>query len=253
MNRHEFNRQLAEAARAMSEEPGTQLTLDRAVQMATDLIDHCEMAGLSVVRGGVIETPAASDETLRRVDEVQYEMQEGPCLQALHQTDVVTASNLAEDDRFPKWGRYVARELDLHSSMSFRLFTDGESLGALNLYSTQVNAWNHDDLLDGLIVAAHASIALAATLQEEHFKSALETRQIIGQAIGILRERFDLSADQAFGLMRRVSSTNNLKINQIARQLVDTGRLPDRPRKPSKTISEGHRGGGGAAAQALDG
>jgi hypothetical protein len=212
----------------MAEEEGTQHTLDRAVQMATDMIDACDLAGISLVHADGIDTPAASHEELRRVDELQYELGEGPCLNALRQDDVVAASNLARDDRWPRWGPHIAHELGIHSSMSFRLFIDGDNLGALNLYARRVDAFTHDDLLDGLILAAHGAVALAATLEEDQLQRALVTRQVIGEATGIVRERFGLTSVQAFGVLRRMSSQHNLKLHLVAQQLVDTGRLPER-------------------------
>ena len=227
MERHEFNRQLADAAREMAEEEGTQHTLDRAVQMATDLIVSCDMAGISLVHPDGIDTPAASDEALRRVDEMQYELGEGPCLNALRQHEQIVVRNLADDDRWPTWGPRIASELGIHSSMSFRLFTDGDTLGALNLYAKRVDGFSHEDLLDGLILSAHAAVALASALEMDSLHRALETRRTIGEAIGILRERFGLGSDQAFGVLRRVSSQHNIKLFAVAQQLVDTGRLPE--------------------------
>src|SRR4051795_7971637 len=196
MDRHDFDRQLAEAARAMAGERGTTATLDRAVQMATELVAHCDLAAVSLVHPHGIDTPAASHESLRRVDELQYELREGPCLDALKQVDVMTVTNLAEDPRWPRWGAQVARELGIHSSMSFRLFTTGENLGVLNLYATVIDAFSHDDLLDGLVVAAQAAVAVAATLEENQLHTALGTSRMIGEALGILRERFSLTSDQ---------------------------------------------------------
>jgi len=228
--RFEFNRQLAEAARAMAAEKGTQHTLDRAVTMATQMLDHCDLAGVSLVHPNGIDTPAASHEALRQVDELQYELNEGPCVDSLHQLEVVSATNLAEDPRWPRWGPHIARELGIHSTMSFRLFTTGDNLGALNLYAYRVDAFGHEDLLDGLILATHAAVALAATLQENHLHTAMETRRMIGEAIGIVRERFGLSSEQAFDALRRVSSQDNIKLNQLARQIVETGAWPDATR-----------------------
>jgi GAF domain-containing protein len=234
---YEFNRSLAEAARAMSEERGTQATLERAVQMATDILRPCDFAGISLVRPDGVETPAATDEALRRIDELQYELAEGPCLSALRQTDVVVVSNLAEDARWPSWGPYIARELDVHSSMSIRLFTSEENLGALNCYAMKPDAFGGDDVLDGLVVAAHAAVALAGTLEEDQLRRALETRRMIGEATGILRERFGLTTDQAFGVLRRMSQTHNIKLHQVAQTLVDTGTLPDGQQRPTKQAS----------------
>lgn len=227
MDGYEFNRLLAEAARAMADEPGTQLTLDRAVLMATDIIENCDLAGISLVHRSGIDTPAASHKTLRQIDELQYELNEGPCLDALKQNDVLAVTNLAEDPRWPNWGPRIAAELDIHSSMSFRLFTTGENLGVLNLYATKIDAFSHEDLLDGLALAAHAAVALAGTIEEDQLHRALDTRRMIGEATGILRERFGLTTDQAWGVLRRISSQHNIKLHRVAQQLVDIGTLPD--------------------------
>jgi GAF domain-containing protein len=231
-DRYEFNRDLAAAARAMSEEHGTQATLDRAVQVATDMLEHCDYAGISIVQPSGVETPAATDETLRRIDELQYELKEGPCLTAMRQTDVVVVTNLAEDPRWPHWGPHIARELDIHSSMSIRLFTSEDTMGALNCYAMKTDAFTGDDVLDGLVVAAHAAVALAGTIEEDGLRQALETRRMIGEATGILRERFGLTTDQAFAVLRRMSQQHNIKLHQVAQTLVDTGHLPDRPPEP---------------------
>lgn len=227
MDRYEFNRQLAEAARAMAEEKGTEPTLQRAVQMATDLITHCDLAGISVVHADRIETPAASHEQLRLIDEYQYEIGEGPCLDALQQAEVLVVGDLAHDPRWPRWGPYVARETGAHASMSFRLFTDGGTIGALNLYAKEVDAFDHEDLLEGLAVAAQATVALAATLEHDQLRRAITTRQMIGEAIGILRGRYGLSSAQAFGVLRRLSSTQNVKLHLVAREVVDSGGIAE--------------------------
>lgn len=227
MDRFEFDRKLASAARALAEESDTLSTLERAVQVATELIDSCDVAGISVVRDGQIDTPAASHESLRRVDELQFELEEGPCRDALKHNEVVLVSDLTTDPRWPHWGPQMAEQTGVRSSLSLRLFLEGDDLGALNLYSYRVDAFDQEDLLDGLVLAAHAAVALANTLEQDQLKRALDTRRVIGEATGMLRERFDLSTDQAFGVLKRVSSELNIKLFRVARYLVETGDLPE--------------------------
>jgi GAF domain-containing protein len=226
MDRFEFDRQLATAARALAEEPSTLSTLERAVDVASELVEGCDLAGISVVRGGQVDTPAASHEALRRMDELQFEMEEGPCRDALKQHEVVLVSDLAEDPRWPRWGPQMVEELGVRSSLSLRLFLEGDDLGALNLYGYEPDAFDQEDLLDGLVLAAHAAVALANTLEQDQLKRALDTRRVIGEATGMLRERFDLSTDQAFGVLKRVSSEQNIKLFRVAHYLVETGHLP---------------------------
>jgi transcriptional regulator with GAF, ATPase, and Fis domain len=226
----EFNRLLARAAREMSQEHGTTATLERAVRMATDLIQHSDYAGISLVHSDGIDTPAASGEELRAADEYQYRIQEGPCFDALRQTDVVVSTDLSNDERWPRWGKRISRELGIHSSMSFRLFTTETNIGALNVYARAKHAFDADDQLEGMVLATHVAVALAATIEEGQLHTALETRRMIGEATGILRERFGLTSDQAFAVLHRTSSHQNLKLHQVAQQLVDTGKLPQRQR-----------------------
>jgi transcriptional regulator with GAF, ATPase, and Fis domain len=195
--------------------------------MAVDVLERCDFAGISVVRPTGIETPAATDEALRHIDELQYKLGEGPCLTSLAVTEVVVTTNLAEDERWPRWGRTISRELDIHSSLSVRLFTGKDALGALNCYAMKTDAFTGDDVLDAQVIAAHAAVALADTLEEDHLRRAMETRRTIGEATGILRERFGLTTDQAFSVLQRMSSTHNIKLFQVAQTLVSSGTLPD--------------------------
>jgi GAF domain-containing protein len=229
MDHYEFNRELAEATRAMAKAKGTDLTLDRAVEMATDLIEHCDLAAISLVGADGVSTLAASRDALKKMDQLQHELGEGPCVTALRQTDVLVVTNVAEDPRWPQWGPRVASELGVCSAASFRLFIDAKNLGAITLYARKVDAFTHEDLLDGEVVAAAAAVAVAATLEQEHLARGLKTRRVIGEAIGILRERFDLTDDQAFAVLRRISSHHNIKLHKVAEALVDTGALPDSP------------------------
>lgn len=94
--------------------------------------------------------------------------------------------------------------------MAFRLFTDGRTLAALSLYSEEPDAFTRDDLADGLAMAAHTGITVASTLELDQMRTALLSRRVIGEAIGILRERFTLTSDRAFSALRRLSSQQNL-------------------------------------------
>jgi AmiR/NasT family two-component response regulator len=120
----------------------------------------------------------------------------------------------------------VATELGLHSSMSFRLFVSGDTLGSMNLYSQKVAAFATDDIHEGVALAAHVAVALAGAQQVENMNIALQGRTIIGQAEGILMERFSLTSEQAFKVLTRLSQDNNVKLRQIADKIVDTRKVP---------------------------
>lgn len=100
--------------------------------MVAGSMEACDMAGVSVAENGEIRTLAASTDLLRKIDHWQFELRRGPCYDALLEHEVITANDLANDERWPEFGSRIAAETGLHSSMSFRLFTSGHSLGALN-------------------------------------------------------------------------------------------------------------------------
>ncbi|HET6626686.1 MAG TPA: GAF and ANTAR domain-containing protein [Nocardioidaceae bacterium] len=224
--RESFARHLAAAARSMQGETGTQETLDKAVAIAVELIEGCDLAGISIVHRDDIDTSAGSDESLRRIDELQFAMGEGPCLDALKEHETVHSPDLAHDDRWPKWGPKIAKEIGVRSNVSYRLFTTADTLGAMNLYSRQVEAFDADDIYSGLALAAHIAVALAGAQNAEHLERAISNRTVIGQAEGILMERFNLTAEQAFGVLRRMSSQRNVKLSMIAEELVRTRQIP---------------------------
>jgi GAF domain-containing protein len=225
VDRFEFDRQLGEAVREMSAEPTTQGTLERAVLMATDMMANCDAAGLSIIHPDRIDTPAASSEDLRKLDEWQYEIKQGPCFDALSGSETVTSLDLSGDRRWPDWGPRVADELGFHSILSFSLFTAGKSQGALNLYSRDTAAFTHEDVDNGLALAAHIAVAFVATRSVDQISSALASRTIIGQATGMLMERFGIDSSTAFGVLVRVSQRSNTKIIDLATELVRTGTM----------------------------
>ncbi len=223
----DFNELVADAVRDMAEEPTLETTVERAVQMCTESMSSCDMAGVSIMENGEIHTVAASNEVLRKVDELQFDLGEGPCFDALQQHEVIWSADLAEDGRWPLYGPRLIEETGIRSAVSYRLFTTGDSFGALNLYSLRPDAFSDEDVEIGEALAAHTAAALAASVRDQHLRRALETRTVIGQATGMLIERYELDASAAFNVLRRISQDQNLKLYEVARRLVDTGTLPE--------------------------
>lgn len=222
-----FNHELAAAAREMQDDDSPAEAMRRAVEVATQIIPGCDAAGVCVVhRGDRIDTHATSSDALRQVDALQHELREGPCIDALGQVDLVLSHDLARDARWPVWGPRVTEELGLFSIVSYRLFSSDANLGALNLYGTATSAFSDEDVHDGLALAAHVAVALAAAQEVEHLEKAISGRTVIGQATGILMERFDLSADRAFAVLSRLSQQKNVKIRQLSEQIVTTRTVP---------------------------
>lgn len=221
-----FTRQLADAARSLQEGASTQQTLDKVVLVATEIIQGCDLVGISIVHDDGIDTPAGSDEKLKRIDELQFTLKEGPCFEALHTHEVVHSRDVAHDPRWPKWGPLLAQEVGVASIVSYRLFTTSDTLGAMNLYSLTLDAFDADDIINGHALAAHVGVALAASQNVEHLETAISNRTVIGRAEGILMERFGIQPDQAFAVLRRVSQEHNVKLNRVAHDLVRTGVTP---------------------------
>lgn len=221
-----FADQLADAARSMQGWSSTQLTLERVVLIATEIIQGCDLVGISIVHSDRIDTPVGSDEALNRIDELQFVLKEGPCFDALHLHEIVHSRDLAHDKRWPRWGPLVAKEAGVVSIVSYRLFTTQDTLGAMNLYSVRPDAFDDDDILNGHALAAHVGVALAASQHAEHLEMAISSRTVIGRAEGILMERFGIPPDQAFAVLRRVSQRRNVKLNRVAEELVRTGETP---------------------------
>ena len=195
--------------------------------LATELIPNCHYAGISIVhRNRPIDTPAATHELVRRGDELQYAFGEGPCLDAIWHYDTVISANLAEEERWQRWAPCVAAELNIRSMLALRLFTSTDLVGALNLYSKEVDAFDEDDAYTGTYLAAQIAVAVAETQQSDSLRIAALNRTIIGQAQGILMERYKIDAEEAFNVMRRVSQDNNIKVIRVADELVRTRRTP---------------------------
>ncbi|MCB7136109.1 GAF and ANTAR domain-containing protein [Cellulosimicrobium marinum] len=221
-----ISRRVADAARALADEPTLQQTLDRVVELAVSMVDGCESAGISLVTRRRIESPAVTDPDVARGDELQYALDEGPCLDAIRETSVVESGDVETDARWPRWAPRVADELGVRSMLCVQLYTSSEAHGALNMYSTRRDAFELDDQHLAATFAAVAAAAISAARTEEQLQSAVQTRTLIGQAQGILMERFSLTPGRAFAVLSRVSQDANIKLVEIAREIVDTRRVP---------------------------
>ena len=216
----------AEVARALRAERSVQATLDRIVHLAVDTIDGCDHACVSLVRRDGITTPAANDEVGPKVDDIQYEASEGPCLDAIREHAVFVTDDLSQEDRWPNFSKRVAEATGVHSALSYRLFVEEDTLGALNLYSKDTAAYDEEDKAVGSIFAAHAAVALSAALNQQQLEEAVASRDVIGQAKGILMARQQVSADEAFEMLRRASQRLNVKLRDVAKRVAATGTAP---------------------------
>lgn len=215
---------MAAAARELQSQADPQETLETAVKLAVSDVDGAESAAVSIGHvKGQIETPASVGEMAVRGDQLQYETGEGPCLDAIWEEQTVYSPDLAADPRWPAWGARTAEETGAQSILAFHLFTQGQSVGALNLYSKTLDGFSATDRDEGLALAAHIAVALASARELETLGVALDTRTLIGQAIGIVMERYSLKGPEAFALLSRLSQTANVKVRNLATEIVETG------------------------------
>jgi GAF domain-containing protein len=222
---------LADALLVVPASAGAVGVVERVVQAACQVVPGAEVVSV-VLRSpaGCFETVASNHALAEGADRVQDEEGEGPSLTAVERTGVgsALAHDLATDDTWPRFGARVADELGLHSSLSTGMFPGGEPprFGALNFYSRKPRAFGADDKDRALVLAAHAATAISAVqartageLREAQLTEALQSRDVIGQAKGILMERRGLGADEAFELLRRTSQNMNMKLREVAATL----------------------------------
>ena len=228
----ELARQFAETARELQRLDGREATLEGIVQAALRTLPGAEAAGITAVRGSSFRTVAPSSELVSQVDAIQYELRSGPCVDAaVSQTNFCTGE-LERDPRWPTFGKRAAVEVGVHSMLAMRLFlNDGreqETIGALNLYSTEHDAFTERCVSLGCIFATHAAIAIGgaeATDQAVNLQRAQESNREIGMAMGVLMSRHRLTQSQAFDMLRMASQHTHRKVREIASEVVETGML----------------------------
>lgn len=214
-------------------------TLQRIVHLAEESVEGCRAAGVLIIDDDdQPRTVASGDDLARRLDEAQVRADEGPCLDAARTGKSYYAQDLAEDPRWPRFGP-IAVEQGVRSVLAYSLSAERPS--ALNLYGGMPSAFGGTDRAKGQLFATLARLALNAAEAQaaDQFKQAglteaLRTREVIGQAQGILMERERITGQQAFEVLRRASQHLNVKLREVAARLVETGETPDigPPRSP---------------------
>ena len=204
-------------------------TLQRIVDLAATTVDGCDAAGIMVVDADLPSTVASTDPFVKALDQAQIDMDEGPCLDAARGGSTCYAADLVDDGRWPMFGPYAV-EAGIRSVLAYSL--SAEHVSALNLYGRLPTAFGATDRAQGQLFATLARLALdsaeeraAGEARAENLTDALKTREVIGQAQGILMEREQISAEQAFDIMRRASQRMNIKLRDVARDVV--GNAPD--------------------------
>ena len=226
-------RQLAELTHTLLGTTSVATALDRIVLATRTAIPGADLVSVTL-RGpdGHYYTPAETDPIADELDKIQYELREGPCVDAarIPGPAVAVSDDLSDEALWPKFGR-AAAERGYHSIVATALLPDSrppQLVGALNVYSRRRFGLTATDRDVSLILASHGSLALAnvqanntAALQAAHLRKAIESRDIIGQAKGILMNRRGVGADEAFAILRRVSQDLNVKLADLARTVTE--------------------------------
>jgi GAF domain-containing protein len=200
--------------------------LQLGVELAVSLIQGCDHASVTVLTPHYVETVAASDDVVRRGDGWQYELSEGPCLDSVRGRATVVSQDLGRDPRWRSWASRAVDGLGVHAMMSVLLHASGAEVGSLNLYADRVEVWDDEAQLLARSLADQLAVAVADARPLDQRERALLSRSGIGQAQGIVMERFGLSADQALDLLRRMSEGTRVGLVHLAEHIVESRRLP---------------------------
>lgn len=185
-------------------------------------------AGITVTRNAKsIETPATTHRWPLLLDDIQRRHREGPCLTAAWEERTVHVADLENDDRFPLYRRDALRETPVRSIMAFQLFVANETMGALNVYADQPHAFGPQTREIGLIFAAHSSVTWNSARRDEQLRRALDSRDTIGQAKGLVMERYGVDPVRAFELLRKLSQDSNEPLVQVAADLIANRGFPN--------------------------
>ena len=219
-------REVAELVQTLQQQQQTDADADTVLgeltQASASAMPGAQYAGITIAcRNGKVRTVAATGQYPALLDEIQQRCGEGPCLSAAWEHHVIRIDDMEREKRWPAYCR-EARETPIRAVISFQLFADHNSMGALNFYAEQPDVFDEEAAEMGLILATHTALAWNMVQRDQQFRSALASRDIIGQAKGMIMERFKIDAVQAFELLKRLSQSSNTALAVVARQLVES-------------------------------
>jgi len=214
---------VAEAVRDIASRKSAEESLQAVVEMTVSS-GPCDAASVTLLTGKNLETVAFSDDRVRQADELQYQLGEGPRHDAVFTDGSFAVGDVADDGRWPRWSP-AAAGLGIGAVLAVHLYT-ATAVGALNLYSRCPRVFTTADLKAARVIGAHASVIMAYTRATQNLWQAIDSRAVIGQAQGMLMARYGLNGQASFGLLRRYSQTLNVKLTDLAKELIETGELP---------------------------
>lgn len=188
---------------------------------AVDLIDGVDCADVLVINGDDFQSLASTEAIAGEIDAIQHRLQQGPCLQAAVADSLVRCDDLRTDTRWPEFAA-AAVAVGVFSMLSFQLCVHRGGTGSFNLLGRAPREFTAHEEAIGALLASHAAIALAVNTREHQFNLALASRDQIGQAKGILMERFQVDAKRAFEMLSRLSQDQNTPVRDLAQKVIGT-------------------------------
>jgi len=220
-------------SRLLLAEESLEATLGRVASLACRTLPDCEMASVTLIRDGRPSTAVQTDAQVGSLDAAQYEAGTGPCLEAYRTRQVVRLDLDRAGDRWPDFTA-AAHIAGVLSVLAVPLIVNEGPLGALNLYAKATDGFSEADEGTALLFSEQAAVACANAevywrtySLTEHLREALESRDVIGQAKGILMAQRCCTPDAAFEALRKVSQHRNVKLREVAEQVVYLGKLPE--------------------------
>lgn len=224
----DVHQQIAELARELRANDDSSEVVDALTAHAALQIPGAEVAGITLTtERRHVETASTTDKVPAMLDDIQRRHGEGPCLSAAWDHHTIRVDDLAADDRWPAFVREALADTPVRSILSFQLFTVDRTMGALNVFASRPNAFSDEAEEVGYLLATHVALAWEFARRGEQFRSALASRDVIGQAKGIIMERFGVGAVRAFELLKRLSQESNTPLVDVARKVTVT--IEDQP------------------------
>lgn len=218
-NATDVARALAETARTINSPRTLAETLDAIVHAAQVSVPGFDHVGISIVHGkDTIETKAATGQLVWELDDLQYRLMEGPCVEAMFVEPIVSSQPAPRAALAAL--RTQAVQHGVRAQLGYRLYVDSQTMGGLNFYSTVSDTLDDGACEVGELFAVHATVALGRALEEDTLNIALTTRGLIGQAVGLTMARFEITSARAFQYLVRASSTSTIKVRDIAEEVV---------------------------------
>ncbi|MCV7290259.1 MULTISPECIES: GAF and ANTAR domain-containing protein [Mycolicibacterium] len=219
---HDLAVRMAELARDVAAPAALEDVLRTTTKAVLDLVPGAQYAGMLLLgTGGKYETLAPTSDLMYELDHIQISTGEGPCVQAAVGDLIVRTDDFEHEQRWPVYTPKVL-ELGVRSSLSFMLYTTRRNAGALNMFSSEPHAFDAESEAIGSVLAAHAAAAIVAGRHGEQLQTALSSRDLIGQAKGMIMERYNVDAVRAFEMLRQLSQSSNVKLVDVAKQVIET-------------------------------